>query len=244
MHYLHFPFCIHQIRNVRMGNIFRIKLLITHRYSRKRRNATTSLENEDEENEEEESMPALLLLILFGGYMLIGGAILTPYEKEWSYIDAVYFTFISSSSIGFGDLLPQEGNYLPLTLFYVALGLALSTAAIDVFAGYLRRLHHWGTKIRNCANKLIWFGGERVTLSQLVRNIGVQLGVSEDKINHLVDNFDEVVVTTIQLVESGLPPTAAAAPLLVDEEKPTEKEDLGPGLITDIDFIDEKNDQI
>lgn len=206
----------------------------------KRRDAKANIQD-DAGDDEEESMPALLLLVLFGLYMLIGGAILTPYEKNWSYIDAVYFTFISSSSIGFGDLLPQDGQYLPLTLFYVALGLALSTAAIDVFAGYLRKLHHWGKKIRNCANKLIWFGSEKVTLSQLIRNIGVQLGVPEEKINHLVEHFDEVVVTTIQQAETGVVATPSAAPLLVEEEKEPPPP-MPKSFFADIDFIDEKED--
>lgn len=66
------------------------------------------------------------------------------YEPEMDFFKAIYFNFITLTTIGLGDVIPQSGQHLPFTLCYVALGLALTTIAIEIAANYLRRLHYFG----------------------------------------------------------------------------------------------------
>lgn len=47
-----------------------------------------------------------LLMIL----MIIFGAILTSHTDGWSFIEGTYFTFISVSTIGFGDFVVNDGE--------------------------------------------------------------------------------------------------------------------------------------
>lgn len=47
------------------------------------------------------------------------------------------------------------------TLIYVAVGLALTTIAIEIAADTLKKLHYFGRKIENVGNVQIWFGGQK-----------------------------------------------------------------------------------
>lgn len=58
-------------------------------------------------------------------------------------------------------IICREG-YLALTLIYIAVGLALTTIAIEIAADYLKKLHYFGRKIENVSNVVIWFGGKRL----------------------------------------------------------------------------------
>ncbi len=47
----------------------------------------------------------LLTLFLF---MLIYAAVLVQLEDDWDYFTSLYFTFITMSTIGFGDIVPKN----------------------------------------------------------------------------------------------------------------------------------------
>jgi hypothetical protein len=55
-------------------------------------------------------------------------------------------------------------TYLVFTLLYVAIGLALTTIAIEIAADYLKKLHYFGRKMENVGNVAIWFGGKKYNL--------------------------------------------------------------------------------
>lgn len=213
----------------------RSKAFLTRYLCRKKRQEPTT-DPEAPPGEEDDTMPALLLVGMFALYLIMGGYIFTRYEPQWTFVDAVYFTFISSATIGFGDEIPANQIWLPFTLLYIAIGLALATAAIDICAEYLRRLHHFGTKIKNCANKLVWFGGKRLTIGELVRVVGTQFGVPEEKIQDLVENFDAVVEQTIIEKENFVPaPAKEPEPEpVVEPETPVPQETFS----VQIPFID------
>lgn len=50
-------------------------------------------------------VPVTLLLL----YLVAGSLIFAVWEG-WSYIDGAYFSFITFTTIGFGDLVPGEGT--------------------------------------------------------------------------------------------------------------------------------------
>ncbi len=49
-------------------------------------------------------VPIVLALILMGAYVMIGAFIYVQWEG-WSIMDAAYFTFVTLTTIGFGDLV-------------------------------------------------------------------------------------------------------------------------------------------
>ncbi|XP_070564556.1 potassium channel subfamily K member 13-like [Ptychodera flava] len=93
------------------------------------------------------------LSVIYVIYTLLGGSFIYYTEYDWTYIDAVYCTFITLSTIGFGDLIPGKGKFKAywavktLTYFvftYVGLIIfsacfALSLDKIRYVAGKVRR---------------------------------------------------------------------------------------------------------
>jgi len=59
----------------------------------------------------------LAVILTFSAYL--------SYKEDWNYFDSIYFTFISFTTIGFGDLYPQSTDTLFyfLFVFFIVLGL-------------------------------------------------------------------------------------------------------------------------
>jgi len=76
---------------------------------------------QENDNEKVQQIVTLLFCIavicIFSGYL--------SYKEDWSYFDSVYFTFISFTTIGFGDLYPASTDTLFyfLFVFFIILGL-------------------------------------------------------------------------------------------------------------------------
>lgn len=63
-----------------------------------------TLDEEDELTETE----ALSLFILFLVYIAFGGMMLAAYEPDMDFFKAVYFNFVTLTSIGLGDIVPRR----------------------------------------------------------------------------------------------------------------------------------------
>jgi hypothetical protein len=78
------------------------------------------------------NLPPIVALTIALLYMLLGARIYSSWEN-WTYPRAFYFTFISLSTIGLGDVVPEHPRYFLATGFYLLLGLALLAMVINVF---------------------------------------------------------------------------------------------------------------
>jgi hypothetical protein len=135
-------------------------------------------------------------------YSLLGALLLSCYEPDMSFFKAIYFNFITLTSIGLGDVIPKSETFMAITLCYIAVGLALTTIAIDLAADYLKRLHYYGRKIEHVGNVVIWFGGKTLTVKQLVKNLGDQFNLPITKVNDL--NLDKFVDDAIKVEEGEI----------------------------------------
>ncbi|VDK86782.1 unnamed protein product, partial [Litomosoides sigmodontis] len=159
---------------------------------------------------------ALVLIVAFFIYIIIGSIIIASYEPEMDFFGAIYFNFVSLTTIGLGDLVPKNEKYLVLTLIYSAVGLALTTIAIEIAAEYLKMLHYFGRKIDNVANVQIWFGGKKLTMKQLVRNLGDYFDLPINEISDL--NLDDFVNAAIKVEAGELGTLRCARPITLDIE--------------------------
>uniref|UniRef100_A0A1I7V0Y3 Ion_trans_2 domain-containing protein n=1 Tax=Caenorhabditis tropicalis TaxID=1561998 RepID=A0A1I7V0Y3_9PELO len=99
------------------------------------------IEEEEEEEEDDERYGFFgMLYIAFGG-------ILFSILEDWSYMDAFYYSFISLTTIGFGDIVPENHDYIAIMLIYLGVGLSVTTMCIDL-AGiqYIQKIHYFGRK--------------------------------------------------------------------------------------------------
>ncbi|KAJ3626096.1 hypothetical protein MTP99_016619 [Tenebrio molitor] len=71
---------------------------------------------------------AILILII---YILLGGLIYCLWEG-WGFFDSFYFVFISMSTVGFGDMVPNNAACMIVSIVYLVFGLALMSMCINV----------------------------------------------------------------------------------------------------------------
>ena len=139
-------------------------------------------EPETEETETEEfvpyevddtfNLPPIVALMIAFVYMLIGSAIYTCWETTWSFMDAFYFVFISLSTIGLGDLVPEHPKYFMATSLYLFVGLALVAMVINVV---MEMMH---VSLSKAADKMLTTAADRLGNRRVV--------MDEDSIKKLI----------------------------------------------------------
>uniref|UniRef100_A0A914C688 Potassium channel domain-containing protein n=1 Tax=Acrobeloides nanus TaxID=290746 RepID=A0A914C688_9BILA len=162
--------------------------------------------NEEEEEEEmdepppERSIPETInLIVTFFIYLVIGAATLSMYEPEMSFFKAFYFNFVTLTTIGLGDITPRRFNYLGITFVYITIGLALTTIVIEIAADYLKKLHYFGRKLESVAEVEVWFGGKKMKLKNLIKNLGDQFNIPVEQLRNL--NLEDFVETALKVEE-------------------------------------------
>lgn len=78
----------------------------------------------------EETRGLLLLVVIFLG----AGTIFYAQVEAWFWLDALYFSVITLTTIGYGDFAPQTDAGKAFTIAYILAGLGLITAFITTIA--------------------------------------------------------------------------------------------------------------
>lgn len=92
--------------------------------------------------------PPIVVFMLAILYGFIGSFIIQRNEK-WSYLETLYFTFISILTVGFGDYRPSSDNLFTVLLVVMG-GITVSTMCMDIVGRmYLKEIHYLGRKLRS-----------------------------------------------------------------------------------------------
>ncbi|XP_031626940.1 TWiK family of potassium channels protein 7 isoform X2 [Contarinia nasturtii] len=75
---------------------------------------------------------ALASVFFLGFYLACGALMLQMWEEKWGFFEGFYFCFITMTTIGLGDLVPQKADYMLLCTLYILLGLALTSTIIEL----------------------------------------------------------------------------------------------------------------
>lgn len=115
------------------------------------------------------NVPTPIILTILVGYMALG-ALLLSFLEQWSFFDAFYFAFITMTTVGFGDFVPENQTYFMLDMLYIVIGLAITTMCIDlVGAQYIEKIHNFGRAIKDARYALVNVGGKMVQVHDIMK---------------------------------------------------------------------------
>ncbi|VDP07137.1 unnamed protein product [Heligmosomoides polygyrus] len=119
------------------------------------------------------SIPVALIVTILLGYMAIGAVLLGSWEN-WQFFSGFYFSFITMTTVGFGDIVPLNREFYLLDLCYIIIGLAITTMCIDLVGiQYIRKIHYFGRAIKDARFALVNVGGKMVHVPDLMRYASV-----------------------------------------------------------------------
>ena len=78
--------------------------------------------------------------VLIVALYLAGGTAFYAYEEEWLWMDALYFTTLTLTTVGYGDLVPTTDESKLFTIAFIAVGLSLVATCLGIIMGQLSAL--------------------------------------------------------------------------------------------------------
>ena len=75
--------------------------------------------------------PRVRNIILVGLTTIATGATFYHYVENWSWLDSLYFSVITLSTVGYGDLTPTTRGAKLFTIFYIIIGIGIFAAVIN-----------------------------------------------------------------------------------------------------------------
>ncbi|MFK7953514.1 MAG: potassium channel family protein [Ekhidna sp.] len=79
-------------------------------------------------------------LLLTTIIILLIGTVAYHYIENWSWLDAFYFSFITLTTIGFGDFAPTTDAGKVFTIIYITIGVGIILAFINTL------YHHYNSQ--------------------------------------------------------------------------------------------------
>ena len=115
-------------------------------------------------DEEEHKMLHRRMLYIFIIILLLyfGGATFYHYVEKWRYIDALYFSAATMTTVGYGDITPRTDLGKVFTIIYVFAGVAMALYGLSTLAAHFieTREEFWLQKIKGIKirqhTKTIW----------------------------------------------------------------------------------------
>lgn len=85
----------------------------------------------------------LMLLVLFGG------ATFYHFIEKWRYIDALYFSAATMTTVGYGDITPKSDAGKIFTIFFVFTGVGMALYGLSLIAAHFVEIREefWLQKI-------------------------------------------------------------------------------------------------
>uniref|UniRef100_A0AC34RJ94 Potassium channel domain-containing protein n=1 Tax=Panagrolaimus sp. JU765 TaxID=591449 RepID=A0AC34RJ94_9BILA len=149
----------------------------------------------------------MLVAMLFLAFIAAGSAVLPLWEHQLTYFDSVYFSYMSLTTIGLGDIVPRRMDFLLPTLIYITIGLWLTTALVEQLADVFRLVHYAGRHVSNVKGITVWLGGRRLSVGSLIQTVCRRVGMSDHIISQI--NWDK---TLDQALNGEQPPLVPIFP--------------------------------
>lgn len=81
-------------------------------------------------------------LLLTTAIVIALGSTVYHYLEGWSWIDSVYFSVITLTTIGYGDFFPQTDEGKLFTIFYIIIGLGIILSFVNTVYNHYASMKH------------------------------------------------------------------------------------------------------
>lgn len=108
-----------------------------------------------EEEEHRRYHRRLLYVFIVILLVLLGGATFYHLVEGWRYLDALYFTAYTMTTVGYGDFAPKTDFGKIFTIVYVFAGVAIALYGLSLMASHFveAREEFWLEKLGNIKSK-------------------------------------------------------------------------------------------
>ena len=64
-------------------------------------------------------------------FVILIGSTVYRYLENWSWVDAIYFSVVTLTTVGFGDFAPKTDGGKIFTIFYIIIGIGIILSFIN-----------------------------------------------------------------------------------------------------------------
>ncbi len=82
-------------------------------------------------------------------FLIVLGTVAYHYLENWSWIDSIYFSVVTLTTVGYGDFSPQTDAGKIFTIFYIILGIGIILSFINTVYVHYRGSRKRITTIKN-----------------------------------------------------------------------------------------------
>ncbi|CAJ0577617.1 unnamed protein product, partial [Mesorhabditis spiculigera] len=150
-------------------------------------------------------MPLVISYGLLLLHICLGALLYSLWVDHKSFFESFYLTFISITTIGYGDEIPATDRRWEfyVTMLYLAIGVIIVTMVVGSMQGLFQRMHNLGRNgISGSQAVEIWFGGRAMRVGELVHIVAEHFSVEPAKLRHVLKDLDEILEAATAETES------------------------------------------
>ncbi len=88
------------------------------------------------------SDPEYRELLITSALIVATGTLTYHYLEGWSYVDSLYFSVVTLTTIGYGDFTPQTDAGKLFTVFYIVIGIGMILSFINTLQHHYTNMKH------------------------------------------------------------------------------------------------------
>ncbi|CAJ0582474.1 unnamed protein product, partial [Mesorhabditis spiculigera] len=101
-------------------------------------------------------LPGTAIFLILIGYIFLGTGLMSQCDGGHNMIDSFYWSFITMTSIGFGDIVPESRMAMLGCGLYMVIGISITTMCIDQSVAYhIHRIHFFGRRMASNISDIV-----------------------------------------------------------------------------------------